>query len=186
MEQKDRTGQKYNLLTFIKSTDKKIGKNKKKWVWELLCDCGNTTYALSESVVSGNTTSCGCAQAQKRIDQGLRNRKYNPMISSARAVWQRSYKDCDFDTFLSLSQEKCYYCGRDPHRTFNMASQRKRSIEQIKNGNFTYNGLDRVDSNKGHTPDNIVPCCTDCNKAKLTMTKEDFLSLIKLIHDRHF
>lgn len=31
---------------------------------------------------------------------------------------------------------------------------------------YLYNGLDRVDSNKGYLKENVVPCCEICNKAK--------------------
>lgn len=29
------------------------------------------------------------------------------------------------------------------------------------------NGLDRMDSSKGHTKENCVPCCRECNQAKM-------------------
>jgi hypothetical protein len=51
---------------------------------------------------------------------------------------------------------------------------------------WTYNGLDRVDRSKGHTSDNVVSCCWDCNRAKGDMTKEDFIIHIKRMYDHNF
>lgn len=68
-ELKDWTGQKYNYLTFIKQIDEKKNDHT---VWELLCDCGNTTYLVSSVVVSGHTTSCGC---RWRISRGAIKQK---------------------------------------------------------------------------------------------------------------
>jgi 5-methylcytosine-specific restriction endonuclease McrA len=141
--------------------------------------------------VSGNTTSCGCYQKEMASKNckitGEKSRKYSPIISSARAVWSH-YKDCDFETFYTLSQKQCFYCGREPHRTFNVAgspSSTYNSINQISNGDFIYNGLDRIDSNKGHIINNVVPCCWDCNIAKNDQSLNDFFHLIKLIFNKH-
>jgi hypothetical protein len=52
----------------------------------------------------------------------------------------------------------CHYCGCDIETT----------------------GLDRKDSSKGYTPDNVVPCCWDCNLMKGTKLYEEFLQEIKI------
>lgn len=39
---------------------------------------------------------------------------------------------------------------------------------------YRYNGIDRVDNNKGYEIENVVTCCTDCNKKKLKKTQEEF------------
>ena len=40
-------------------------------------------------------------------------------------------------------------------------------------------GCDRIDNSLPHTPDNVNPCCEDCNKKRGTKTYEEFLELIK-------
>jgi hypothetical protein len=49
------------------------------------------------------------------------------------------------------------------------------------NGQWTYNGLDRIDNAKPYTMENVVPCCATCNRAKLNLTVEEFLARIKSI-----
>lgn len=39
-------------------------------------------------------------------------------------------------------------------------------------------GCDRIDNSKPHIPDNVVPCCKDCNKKRGKMNYDDFLSKI--------
>ena len=40
---------------------------------------------------------------------------------------------------------------------------------------WTKLGCDRIDNSKPHTPDNVVPCCEECNKKRGTMNYEEFL-----------
>ena len=40
-------------------------------------------------------------------------------------------------------------------------------------------GLDRKNSDKGYTPDNVVPCCGDCNNKKSTKPYEQFIVEVK-------
>lgn len=187
---KDWTNKKFNLLTFVRPLDKQT---KNGVVWELLCECGNVTEANAWDVTHGHKTSCGCFKIKSATDRikKIKHRKYPPIISSARKVWNHStYKDdCPFEIFYEKSQQNCFYCGRKPYTTYNVVrvtrgySSAYELNYQLVNGNFTYNGLDRVDNAQGHTPDNIVPCCFHCNRAKSTLTKEDFLKMIEMIYN---
>jgi len=184
---KDYTGQTYGRLTFIRPTEKKCRKN---IVWELLCECGNTTYVIGSMVTSGNTSSCGCYRKERLAKScrilGKKSRKYEPMITSAHVVWG-NYKECDFDTFFRLSRQPCYYCECPPSNLFNAGSKPSggyyNSDYQKQYGDFTYNGLDRIDSTKGHLSDNVVPCCFDCNRAKSNHTLEEFLAHIERMYE---
>lgn len=52
--------------------------------------------------------------------------------------------DIDVDWMIeNILTKPCVYCG-DTHRI----------------------GCDRIDNNKGHTKDNVVPCCIECNTAR--------------------
>ena len=58
------------------------------------------------------------------------------------------------EEFLTLWQTLCSYCG-DP-------------IDTI--------GIDRIDSEKCYSPDNIVSCCRTCNVMKLALPREIFVN----------
>lgn len=177
-KRKDWTGQKYGKLTFVRPTG--TTDSSRHAIWELICDCGNTHIASCHNVKKGSVSSCGCKNGQN-------TRKYTPIETTARHVWHGAYKDCDFDTFYTMSQLPCFYCGRAPFKTFNLGvTKRKHGIPvseiQIKEGGFTYNGLDRIDSSKGHTIGNIVPCCWTCNHSKGSMTLEEFILHIERMY----
>jgi len=54
----DRLGQKFGRLSVVESAGRD---RNKKVLWKCLCDCGNTAIIPSGALVTGNTTSCGCA-----------------------------------------------------------------------------------------------------------------------------
>lgn len=58
-------------------------------------------------------------------------------------------------------------------------------MENKELGDFFYNGLDRIDPKKPHNIDNVVPCCYDCNVAKLDRSQEDFKEWTKNIASHH-
>jgi hypothetical protein len=47
-------------------------------------------------------------------------------------------------------------------------------------------GIDRVDSNKGYTIDNCVPCCKTCNLAKAELSQRDFLDWVRKVYIKWF
>ena len=60
----------------------------------------------------------------------------------------------DLATYTFLRSQLCFYC----------------------NGTLPKGGsaLDRIDSNKGYTPDNVRPCCEQCNSAKSNWSESEF------------
>ena len=189
----DMKGKKYWRLTFTGN----FRKEKKGFKQEAICDCGNLIWKYPSAITSGNTKSCGCLLAEHHASLSDRNkanpigRKFEPIISSARAIFHKTYNDSDltFEDFFRLSQFPCHYCGDAPSNTYNIAHSRQKwgvSQNQIDNGTFIYNGLDRKDSSKGHTLENVVPCCWPCNQAKMGSTEQDFLNRIRMIYEKHF
>ena len=171
-------GDKYNKLTAL--TYKKGSK------WLCQCDCGEIVEVNTESIINGNTKSCGCLKSEvssKKSNNLIEGRRKNdPRIASARRVWQSyCYNDkmceIDFDNFYKLSQQDCYYCGVKPSREYNyFLTKSANSSEKAKEeGLFIYNGIDRIDSNKYYTIENVVSCCNNCNRCKNNRSVSDFL-----------
>lgn len=184
----DLAGQKFNRLTVISFENGK---------WKCLCDCGNYVRVEGNHITSDNTKSCGCLKTDNLISRSHKlsdgKRKFEPRIASARRVWANTYHYRDFscvsfEEFLIISQQNCFYCGIVPSTKYNyFLTKSSRSSTKAQNeGLFIYNGIDRIDSNKYHTTDNIVPCCYDCNRAKNNRSIQDFLNWIHRLKITNF
>jgi hypothetical protein len=187
MKKENLLGQKFARLLVIAEAEP-VGVRKRR-TWLCQCDCGNQKVVKADELKSGDTKSCGCLNQEKRKERatGLysANIKYTPREASARRVWSKRYNDGNitFEDFLRLSQLNCHYCGAKPNNIQNAAKEDKKSSQFAKdNGNFTYNGLDRIDSSLRHTLDNVVPCCKWCNYAKRERTTAEFEAWIEQIY----
>ncbi len=49
---------------------------------------------------------------------------------------------------------------------------------------YIYNGIDRLDSSKGYTLENCVPCCEEINVMKMALTKDRFVQLCTMVAER--
>lgn len=153
--------------------------------WVCHCDCGNVTIASTANLRNGHVKSCGCyqrertsetrkAEAQQRFGLSARKRAYAVYVRNAR---YRNYEfEISLEQFLELSQKECYYCGAGPSNI---------SRNQSNNGDYIYNGLDRMDNSKGYLIDNVVPCCFTCNIAKAGKSISDFLAWIHRTAAKH-
>lgn len=66
----DLTGEKFGRLTVIKRN----GSRYKVPLWECICECGNTCYVVSKSLLNGSTRSCGCYRHQCERENLLKSR----------------------------------------------------------------------------------------------------------------
>ena len=183
-------GQKYGRLLVIKENTQLITNNTRKNVyWLCSCECnGNIKSYSSTHLRSGNTKSCGCLNSEKSSLNAKKAIKaktiYEPKIASARRKWKNeSYRNKPFilfEDFLNITQQNCTYCGIAPFAKYNYFIKAKNSSKYaIENGYFIFNGIDRIDSLKFYTIDNIVPACNICNMYKNNLTVENFLERIK-------
>ena len=78
-----------------------------------------------------------------------------------------------------LQQQPCHYCGGLP------ANVSCRVEINNTNGEYVYNGIDRVDNKKGYEISNCVTCCFVCNRARRNMTLSDFNGWIKRLTEFH-
>lgn len=168
-------GRKFNRLTALKLSERKYSNGAR--IWECICDCGNKIEVGYSDLVRGETKSCGCYRKEKTS---------LPKSEASFNILYRNYKngaknrDLDFlldkDAFRSLTEKECYYCGRTPNQI------QARGKERV-NGEYIYNGIDRVNNFIGYTIENTVPCCKVCNFAKRNMTEGEFLDWIKSVYE---
>jgi hypothetical protein len=154
-------GEKHNLLTLV-DVNVINGTTKGKFK----CDCGNDIITLLTSVRSGRTSSCGCARGLPEGEAAL-----NGLMATYK--FQASKKDITFnlskDDFVRLTSGLCHYCGVKPSNRYKHTCRTK--------GIYLYNGIDRLNNLIGYEPENCTSCCTRCNHAKHTMSREEFISL---------
>ena len=54
----DLTGRRFGRLLVIGESDERSPQNRTLWICQ--CDCGNVVLHVSDELLKGNTTSCGC------------------------------------------------------------------------------------------------------------------------------
>lgn len=78
----DRAGQRFGKLTVKARMG--TGANKKV-LWACVCDCGNQATVVAGSLVTGNTTSCGCV---------IPNFKHGGWNKSSYNTWRAMMRRC--------------------------------------------------------------------------------------------
>jgi len=123
--------------------------------------------------------SCGCWARESLIagrnikSKGEASKRYLFNLYKGRAKNRDIEFSLSFDEFIALTNKICYYCGVEP-----LFSVGKKGA----NGDYLYNGVDRVNSDLGYINTNSVTCCGRCNQAKNDLTENEFKSLIERIY----
>lgn len=91
--------------------------------------------------------------------------------------------DLTFEEFNELISKPCAYCGEEPSTKNGGHLESRKRIDQP---DLYTTGIDRIDSSKGYTKDNCVPCCKMCNLMKNTYSVEQFLSHVRKIYNFSF
>lgn len=134
------------------------------------CQCGGTRLTRASLLRRGKVTVCvACSRRDQAKRASLATRRFSDAERIIRARYSE-YKlnakrkarafDLTVEQFTQMVQSSCDYCGEEGVL-----------------------GVDRVDSGRGYTWDNCVPCCSLCNFAKRDLSRDDFLNLVKRIHD---
>lgn len=169
------------------------------------CDCGRIKEINASSLVSGKSTSCGCMRS---MNTALSFRNEDASYSTITQIWCSYVKEArerklTFELtrpqFEVIIRKNCYYCDRPPFAETNKwINTETGEWNNVKRGQYafrdrgwaegatvTWTGIDRVDNNIGYTVDNSVPCCRDRNRAKRTLSLDEFISLCHMVSINH-
>jgi len=180
----DIIGKKFNRLEVLNFKESKPhiyprGNRKNYYYYFCKCDCGEGTIVERRNLKYGITKSCGCLHKERAAEAQLLpegEANFNRLFMNYRIrAKQRNIKwGLTKQEFRKLTKENCFYCGQKP-------SQKYQFTGGASNGAYYYNGLDRLDNNGGYVKENVVPCCGVCNKMKLTLSFNEFISRIERI-----
>lgn len=155
----DETGNRYGRLVVTEEVGQDARTN---FLWRCICDCGKEKITSGRSLRGGHTKSCGCLHTLP-AGQADFNSLYRRYITKARK--RGLFFELTKEDFSFLTKMNCFYCGIEPAQV---------RSSRTSNGEYIYNGIDRIDSSKGYTMDNVVACCKVCNVMKNAMTVSKF------------
>lgn len=152
---KDLTGQKFGRLTVISLSEKiqRFRKNKPDghfYKWLCQCECGQMVVVDQVHLKSGHTQSCGCFHKEKiRKTKGLSKTK---LFVTWKNILSRCYNKNNKE-YKNYGGRGIFICDEWKENFLNFYDW------AILNGyNENINGLecsiDRIDNNKGYSPDN--------------------------------
>jgi hypothetical protein len=178
---KDLTGMRFGKLITLYMLPRALGERR---ACLCRCDCGVEKKVKSHNLTSGKTESCGCVKLEasktnikvahvNNVRLGSAFRKVLTQYKSAAKSRGLCWALTD-DQFKTLTSSPCYYTGAFPS-----------TIMEAGSGEiYVYNGIDRVNNEKGYTTDNCVACCGEVNMMKKAMTKEHFIEVCSRISER--
>ncbi len=148
----DLTGQRFGRLTVIK----RIGTKNSSPLWECVCDCGRTTQVTTSRLRSENTRSCGCIHHEQLSARNKANAKHGHEGERLYGVWRAMKQRCldpnrkDFCNYGERGITVCHEWLKD------YAAFRAWALSSGYDPNAPYMActLDRINVNKGYSPDN--------------------------------
>lgn len=163
----DEVGHRYGQLTVIEFVGIRVGKA----YWLCDCDCGKRAIVRGGHLRRGDAKSCGCLKELPNGEAAFNRLLGSYQLSAKKRgiVWNLTDEQ-----FRDITAGDCHYCGSTPSQ---------KSCSRNGNGDYIYNGIDRVVSTIGYAIGNVVSCCWECNRMKGDMEYEEFLKQIKRIHE---
>lgn len=116
--------------------------------------------------------SCG------NFQNGLKNYLYSN--SKNNAIKRKHPFNLSKSEFENLINKSCFYCGDLPVKSSNNSLISRGNINEPP---LFYNGIDRLDSEKGYSLQNCVSCCSKCNYMKNVFSVNDFYKQIEKIYN---
>ena len=143
-----------------------------------ICECGNSEIIGYESLRKPKGKSnCGCKNyfKVKRISGKDKLTGYIHNQYRYSAVRRNLAFTLTREEVYNIIKQNCFYCNQEPSNKY---------IDSKKLGrDTTYSGIDRIDNKVGYIVTNCVPCCQVCNYAKGTLSAQDFIKQVDLIHN---
>lgn len=154
--------------------DHQFIRQKNKTLVNVRCMCGDSKSVASWTLLAGTSRSCTKC-AYKKAFKGYEQLSITYYNQIERAAKRRNHAFCltianMWDQYQK-QMGKCVFTGLDL------------TLTNSNNFNLQTASLDRIDSSKGYTPDNIQWIHKDANKMKMDLPEQDFFRMIKEIYE---
>lgn len=138
---KDHTGLKFGRLTAVE----RIARLGEKTRYRCTCSCGQIVTIKSNSLVSGNTRSCGCLNEESLRNSGVKHgMRKSPEYSAFQHMWKRTtnVNDKDYEQYRERTPPDSWKDFRVFFAEVGLRPSPKHS-------------LDRIDNKKSYGPGNV-------------------------------
>lgn len=167
MAKTDWTGQKFFYITLLHRLPNR--EENKRWRWEAQCECGKTLLVYPDQVKKGSIKSCGCKKITTAKDwtgQTFYNLTFIAVAGKTATNKIKWKAQCTCGRIIEkvphdIVSGKTKTCGKCIKRSYS------KNWDGIRHG--------------GHTIDNVVPCCWECNESKKNKTPSQFIEHAKRI-----
>lgn len=178
-----KTGERFGNLTVVSIF------SLKDYLVLCKCDCSGESITSIYRLRNGDTSTCGCGLygIVRRYDKGGITIKWMYRTYEQNALKQNRNFFLTLEEFKEITSLDCFYCYFKPkfmNRYLDSNGKQVNKNKEYQIGTIKYacaymNGIDRVDNKIGYKLTNCVPCCSDCNFAKGSMTIYEWLSYIE-------
>lgn len=156
------------------------------------CHCNNEFTCVASELKRKRVKSCGCLSKHSMSVRRAKNG--GPSVNEKAWLWYfKQYAtsakkrklsfEYNIDSFKTITQKKCYYCGLAPSPKNRYRNDKLAKKETIDQSTIYVNGIDRLNPNKGYISNNCVPCCTECNYHKGRYTLDEFMAWLQRINN---
>lgn len=143
----DLTGQKFGRLLVIGIDDK----NTRKTYYNCQCDCGKIKSIRADSLLSGAVRSCGCLKKEQDRINLESNHSHKMSGTRIYQIWVGLKDRC----YNPHNTRYCRYGGRGIWVCDEWKNNFSAFYEWSKDNGYSDNlMIDRIDNNKGYSPDN--------------------------------
>lgn len=171
-------GQKFSKLLVTGIAPKRSGKT----AWYCTCDCGKTQHAVTQNaLVSGTTTSCGCAKNRTSSE--------NPLWTGCGEISGHTWSHIKANAVhpkrsapipFALTIEEAWQLFLDQGRCCALTGV-ELTFKAFGTDSTQTASLDRIDSGKGYAVDNIQWIHKRVNLMKNTQTDQEFIEMCRLV-----
>ena len=146
-------GKKFGKLTVIEIVHvDKNGKQHSGWQWKCKCDCGNETLARPSLVLRGKKLSCGCLKKEQEYHNlGEKRKTHGKSNTRLYRIWRGMIDRCENEKTPSYKD----YGSRGIKVCDEWAKSFSSFYEWAINSGYDESlTIERIDVNKGYSPDN--------------------------------
>lgn len=153
-----------------------------KCYYRFKCSCGKEFIGTAQTIKQKykqlekfGTAGCKLCINKIRREQLPEVEFYTPIYKQyKRDAIKRSNRTFELskEEATKLFTSSCHYCNANPSNSIKIG-------ERI----ITYQGIDRMEQDKGYISSNVVPCCKTCNYAKNVLNYNEFLQHINKIYN---